>query len=200
MNLILASASPQRKTLLAGLGLVFDVLPSGVEESAFGETDPARRTEMLSTLKARDVAAKSPACIVIGCDTLVVSADGHLLEKPKDADDARRMLRLQSGGTSVVHSGVTVISGVKEYSGVSSSSVTFKTLSKEEEDWWIGTGLWKDRSGAFQIDGPGQLMIERMEGDWSGVVGLPVFLLGELLAKVGMPLWKKYITHDANGS
>lgn len=187
-RLILASASPQRKTLLAGLGVTFDVIPSRVDESACGEPDPAKRAEILSALKARDVASRHPGHVIIGCDTLVVSDGNHLLEKPADDDDALRMLRLQSGRTSVVHSGVTVISTAgDEFSGISSSSVTFKKLSKEEEEWWIGTRLWEDRSGAFQIDGPGQLMIEKIEGDWSGVVGLPVFLLGELMKKAGIP-------------
>ncbi len=188
MKLILASASPQRETLLADLGLSFEVIPSRVDEADCTEQDPARRAEFLSAFKARDVAAKHPGRVVIGCDTLVVSAEGNLLEKPRDEEDARNMIRLQSGKTSMVHSGVTVISNGKEYSGVSSSSVTFKELSKEEEGWWIGTKLWEDRSGSFQIDGLGQLMIERIEGDWSGVVGLPVFLLGELLKKAGVSI------------
>ncbi len=187
--LILASASPQRKTLLEGLELSFQVIVSSVDESACAENDPARRAELLSSLKAREVASRHPDHVVIGCDTLVVSADGHLLEKPVDAEEARKMLRLQSGKTSLVHSGVAVINAEgKEFSGLSTSSVTFKKLSLEEMDWWIGTGLWKGRSGGFQIDGPGQLMIERIEGDWSGIVGLPVFLVGELLRKASMPL------------
>ena len=184
--LILASASPQRKKLLDDLGLAFDVVPSTVEESSCAERDPVRRAEVLSALKARDVAGNHSGRIVIGCDTLVVSGDGELLEKPADAEEARRMLALQSGRTSQVHSGVTVIAeDGREFSGVSSSSVTFKALSDGEVNWWIRSGHWKDRSGAFQIDGPGQLMIEGIAGDWTGVVGLPVFLLGELLGQAG---------------
>ncbi|NOS67599.1 MAG: septum formation protein Maf [Candidatus Peribacteraceae bacterium] len=186
-RLILASASPQRKTLLTGLGLPFEVIPSHIDESECQVRDSKKRAQVLSQLKARDIAHKHAGAVIIGCDTLVVGTEGHLLEKPADAEDALRMLQLQSGRTSFVHSGVTVISDAgKEFSGVSSSSVTFKKLSKEEEEWWIGTGLWKDRSGAFQIDGPGQLMIEEIRGDWSGIVGLPVFLLGELLERAGV--------------
>ena len=187
--LILASASPQRKTLLSGLGLRFDVIPSVVEESSCTERDPVRRAEFLSRLKAREVSEHHRGSIILGCDTLVVASDGQLLEKPVDAQDALRMLRLQSGKTSVVHSGLTVIGeDGREHSGVSTSSVIFKKLSKEEEKWWIGTKLWEGRSGAFQIDGLGQLMIERIEGDWSGVVGLPVFLLGELMKEAGVSI------------
>lgn len=186
---ILASASPQRKSLLEELGVRFTVIPSGVRESACDERDPVRRAEVLAQWKARDVAHLHPERLVIGCDTLVVSAEGHVLEKPADSEDARRMLRLQSGRTSLVHSGVAVIAeDGTEHSGVSTSAVTFKKLSSQEEDWWIAGECWRDRSGAFQIDGPGQLLIERMEGDWTGVVGLPVFLLGELLTKSGGPL------------
>jgi septum formation protein len=186
--LILASQSPQRKTLLEGLGLKFRVVPSSVDESACTEDDPGKRAMILAELKARDVAEKHPNDIVIGCDTLVVSSDCQLLEKPTDERDAFRMLKLQSGTASIVHSGLTVISSGKEYSGLSTSSVRFKKLSKEEEAWWIGTKLWEGRSGAFQIDGLGQLMIEYIEGDWTSIVGLPVSLLGELLAKAGVPV------------
>ena len=191
-RLILASASPQRKVLLEGLGVAFDVIPSNVAEADCSEADPVRRAEVLAALKARDIAARHPGRVVIGCDTLVVSATGELLEKPRDAKDAERMLRLHSGKTSLVHSALTVIGhNGKECSGVSSSSVTFQKLSPEDIEWWIGTGLWNDRSGAFQIDGLGQLMIERIEGDWTGVVGLPIFLLGELLDQSGNAFWQQ---------
>lgn len=189
-ELILASASPQRKTLLAGLGVSFSVIPSGVDESACAEADPGRRALLLSTLKARDVAGKNPEAFVIGCDTLVVAPDGTLLEKPRNENDARNMLQLQSGGVSMVHSGLTVIHKADEWAAVSTSSVHFAALSPQTVDWWMELGQWKDRSGSFQIDGPGQLLIKHIEGDWTGIVGLPVYLLGELLRKA------KYPVHD----
>ncbi len=186
-HLILASASPQRKQLLSGLGLAFDVIPSTVSEEDHPEGDPARRAVDLAVLKAKDVAAKNPDSWVIGCDTLVVADDGTLLEKPMDADDARRMIRLQSGRTSTVHSGLCLVGPDGTHQeNISSSSVHFARLTEREIDWWIGTKLWRDRSGSFQIDGPGQLMIERIEGDWTGVVGLPVFLLGKMMRERGL--------------
>lgn len=188
MDIILASASPQRKTLLEGLGVHFTVVPSTVDETACEESDPGKRALVLAARKAKEAAKRFPKSIVIGCDTLVVSAELELLEKPTDAADARRMMRLQSGTLSIVHSGVMVISDGKEFSGLSTSSVKFKKLSPEEEEWWIRTKLWEGRSGAFQIDGPGQLMIEHIEGDWTGIVGLPIFLLGQLLMDAGVPL------------
>lgn len=183
--IILASQSPQRRQLLAGLGIFFNVIPSTVRESDIVEHDPIRRAELLAVMKAREVARRNSKAVVIGCDTLVVSATGELLEKPVDESDAERMLLLHSGQTSLVHSGIAVIADGKEFSAVSTSSVTFKRLSEEEVRWWITSGMWKDRSGGFQIDGKGQLMIERIEGDWTSIVGLPVYLLGELLRKAG---------------
>jgi septum formation protein len=188
-KLILASASPQRKTLLAGLGLEFDVIPSTVNEEACTVVDPADRSVTLARQKAEDVAARNPGTYVIGCDTLVVDAKGERLEKPVDEADARRMLKLHAGTRSTVHSGLCVVSPFGEVEeGISSSYVWFKELSKQDLDWWIGTGQWKDRSGGFQIDGLGQLMIERIDGDWTSIVGLPVFLLGQLLNKSGFDL------------
>lgn len=188
-RLILASASPQRKTLLEGLGVTFEVIPSAVDEDGHPERSPQERAVILARLKAVDIAAKHKGAIVIGCDTLVVSYAGELLEKPRDRDDARRMLRAQSGAVSQVHSAVCVIdvSGVA-HEAVSTSSVRFKKLTQKDIDWWVSTDLWRGRSGGFQIDGLGQLMIAHIEGDWTGVVGLPVFVLGELLKDAGFEL------------
>lgn len=190
-SLILASASPQRKDILRGLGLEFEVIPSSVEEGSHPEWSPRKRATELARLKAEDVAKKKPGSIVIGCDTLVVSAHGTLLEKPLDRVEAEGMIRAHSGRTSIVHSALCVIdSKAQVHEGISSSSVTFKELSTDEIEWWLSTELWKDRSGGFQIDGLGQLLISRIEGDWTSIVGLPVFLLGDLMRKAGFPCVK----------
>jgi len=189
--LILASASPQRKDLLAGLGLDFSVVTSSIDESACEEMRPAERAVLLARMKAMDVRQQHQESIIIGCDTLVVASDGSLLEKPSDEDEAMSMLHAQSGKTSIVHSAVCVVDSEGEiHEGLSSSAVTFKTLSDDEMQWWVKSGLWRDRSGGFQIDGLGQLMIERIEGDWTGIVGLPIFLLGQLLEKALGQKWK----------
>ncbi len=196
-SIILASSSPQRKYLLEGLGVNFSVIPSLVNEEACTELDPAKRAVLLAREKAQEVADRHRGQWVIGCDTLVVAPDpsgrlrtgSTLLEKPKNEDDARRMLELQSGGTSVVHSGLALISNTGiMVDGLSSSDVTFRRLSAEDIDWWMNTKLWENRSGSFQIDGPGQLMIEEIKGDWTSIVGLPVYLLGELARKAGLKL------------
>lgn len=186
--IILASASPQRKILLAGLGVDFVIIPSQVNEEACTEYDPAQRALLLAREKAQDVAERHRGRTVIGCDTLVVAPDGSLLEKPVDEADARRMLALQSDSVSTVHSGLAVVLPSGEVRcGLSSSRVHFKALSTADIDWWMTTGLWQGRSGGFQIDGLGQLMIARIEGDWTSIVGLPVFLLGELTGDVLQP-------------
>lgn len=187
--LILASSSPQRKRLLEGLGIAFVVIPSKVNEEACTENNPATRSVMLAREKAQEVADRHRGRWIIGCDTLVVAPDGALLEKPVDEADARRMLEIQSGGTSIVHSGLALISPAgMVLDGLSSSDVRFKKLSDTDIDWWMQTKLWHDRSGSFQIDGPGQLMIEEIRGDWTSIVGLPVFLLGELMQQAGFPM------------
>ncbi len=187
--LVLASSSPQRRLLLQELGVPFVVEPSTVDERACGILDPAERAAVLARLKASDVAARLPGHIVIGCDTLVVAPTEALLEKPLDADDAARMLRLQCGGTSVVHSAVCVLGpDGGAYEGISSSAVRFGSFDDEVIAWWVATKLWEGRSGGFQIDGPGQLLIEHIDGDWTGIVGLPVYLTGQLLRQAGVDL------------
>ena len=186
---VLASASPQRKTLLEDLGISFDIVPSIIDESDCLEKEPAKRAVTLACIKSEDIASIHPDAYVIGCDTLVVAADGTLLEKPADAADARSMIESQSGSASIVHSGLCVVSPRgKKAEGLSSSSVIFKDLSDDEVAWWIKTEQWKGRSGSFQIDGLGQLLIERIEGDWTSIVGLPVFLLDQLLQDLGASL------------
>lgn len=191
-TLILASASPQREQLLRNLGVEFTVQPSDLDESLCPETDPAARSVELARQKAAAIAELQPDAYVIGCDTLVVSSQGDLFEKPVDEADARRMLGGLSSAACTVHSGLCVLNpdGESAYD-LSSSQVHFKPLSEEEVDWWMSTKLWQGRSGSFQIDGPGQLMIEKIEGDFSSVVGLPVYLLGELMKQVGWDLLRE---------
>ncbi|MDA1208585.1 MAG: Maf family protein [bacterium] len=187
MEFFLASASPQRRELLEGIGIDFTVEPSTIDEAMCTASDPVQRAIALAKLKAEDVHSRHPDVWVLGSDTLVVSNSGELLEKPTDASDAERMLRAHSGNTSQVHSSICLLGPEEQVlEDISSSSVTFKELSDEDIAWWISTNQWQDRSGGFQIDGLGQMMIENLEGDWTGVVGLPVFALGGLLKKAGL--------------
>lgn len=188
-SLVLASASPQRRKLLEGLDLEFVVHPSDFDESSCTEAGPVQRSQILARKKAEVVQETHAGSFVIGCDTLVVSAGGDLLEKAPDAATARQAIEKLSGATCQVHSGLCVLGpDGTAHEGMSSSAVTFASLTDEQIDWWIATGLWKDRSGSFQIDGPGQLLISHIDGDWTSIVGLPVYLLGQLLEQAGYPL------------
>ena len=102
------------------------------------------------------------------------------------------MIAAQSGKTSVVHSGLVLLSPEGERNeGVSSSQVTFRKLAERDIDRWMDTGNWKGRSGSFQIDGLGQLLIAQISGDWTSVVGFPVFLFGQLCEQAGAPFLRQ---------
>ena len=183
---ILASQSPQRSDILRNIGISFEVIPSHIDESSVTERDPIKRALLLAQAKAESVSKNYPDRWVIGADTLVVSADHELLEKPVDADDARRMLRLHSGRTSVVHSALALKRGQERKAGISTASVTFRKLTDEDIEWWIGTKLWQDRSGAFQIEGEGQKIIEGFAGELETIVGFPVSLFRQMCAGYGI--------------
>ncbi len=171
------------------LGLPFEVSPSTVDEPAHPEQVPSVRARQLARLKAEDVATRHPHDTVIGCDSVVETADGHLLEKPIDAADAERMIRLLSGRQAHCHSGICVIRNGQAAVGLCTTAVTFAPLSDEMVAWWIAHGGWEGCAGAFQIEGRCQLLIRKIEGDFTSVVGLPVYVLGSLLQEVGYPLW-----------
>ncbi len=188
-RLILASSSPQRSQLLRSIGVNFEVIPSHVDEDIHPEKDPLVRSQTLARLKAEDVATMHSGRFVLGADTLVVSPRGTLLEKPKDANEARSMISEQSGGISIVHSSLCLIDANGDlHEATNSSYVHFAKLSGDQINWWISTHLWQGRSGGFQIDGLGQLLIEKIEGDWTGVVGLPIFLFGKIAKNAGFQI------------
>lgn len=188
-RLILGSASTGRKSILESLGLEFMVQPSDVDEAACPETNPLKRAQTLARLKAEAVNKQFIDDYVIGSDSVVVASDGTLLEKAVDDVDARRMINLLSGNTCIVHSAICLAApGGELYEDYYSSDVSFKELSSAEIDWWIGTGLWKGRCGSFQIDGPGQMMISSIKGDYSAVVGISAYKLAVLLKHAGYDL------------
>lgn len=187
--LILASASSGRKMLLEDLGVPFEVMPSSVDEDGHPEKDPAKRAVILARLKAEEVHARVKTRWVLGADTLVVAENGTLLEKARNEDEARAMMELHSGNTSVVHSAACLISPKGDtHEGLSSSKVHFADLSRETIDWWVRGGYWKGKSGSFEIGGKGPVIIKEIEGDWAGVVGLSLHLFGNLCKEAGYPL------------
>ena len=137
--------------------------------------------DQLAEAKSLIVSKQYPDRWVIGVDTLVVAESGELLEKPLDADDARRMLHLHSGRTSIVHSGLSLQKNGKIHTNVSTASVFFQPLMEDDIEWWIITGLWKDRSGAFQLEGEGERLITKIEGERETVIGFPVLQFRTLL-------------------
>lgn len=176
MTFILASRSPQRSRILERLGAPFEVIPSPFDEATVTESDPLRRALLLASGKAAAVALTHPERWVIGADTLVVASNGSLLEKPLDARDAERMLRLHSGNVSTVHTGLCLRRGGEEHADLATARVHFRPLTPEIIAWWIGTGLWRDRSGAFQAEGEGEALVLRLEGEPETVIGFPVAL------------------------
>lgn len=180
---ILASGSPRRRELLSGLGLDFTVQPSGAEEPIDPSLSPQLTVERLSLLKAADVAAaQTGQALVLGADT-IVWLDGQILGKPRDADNARQMLMRLSGKTHSVFTGISVVrvSDGKCVSVCEQTQVRFRALSEEDISRYLATGEPLDKAGAYGIQGRGALLIERIDGDYFNVVGLPLCRLAALL-------------------
>ncbi len=181
--LILASASPRRRELLARIGIPFEIYPADVDE----KTDlpaPAAVAE-LSRRKAEAARQAHPGRWILAADTLV-SLDGCILGKPRDEEDARRMLRLLSGKTHQVCTGVTVVSPSGDFlTATDQSNVTFGMLSESDIHGYVASGEPMDKAGAYAIQGGAAQWIRRMEGSPSGVIGLPLFEVRSLLAQAG---------------
>src|SRR5687767_4111905 len=165
--LVLASASPQRRAILEQLGVEFDVQPADVEELTEG--DPR---EVVVENARRKVEAVS-GDLVLGCDTEVF-LDGRIYGKAGDEAHAERYLRELSGRTHEVHSGIALRDADGERTGHAVTHVTFRALGDREIAWYLETGEWRDRAGAYAIQGRGSALVERIEGDFWNVVGLPV--------------------------
>ena len=173
-QLYLASGSPRRKELLTQLGYQFERVVVDVEEQHQVGESPADYVQRLSVDKAlAGVAAVDGKAPVLGADTIVVSGD-RILEKPKDFDDARQMLRLLSGKRHQVMTAVTVASDERRETRLVVTDVWFKTLSdKEIEDYWQ-SGEPQDKAGSYGIQGIGGKFVERIDGSYYAVVGLPL--------------------------
>jgi septum formation protein len=180
---ILASASPRRKELLAYIIPEFDVIPSGIDETATGT--PAQQVEMLAADKAADIASQYPNALVIGADTLV-AVDGQVLGKPKDTADAATMLRLLSGRTHTVYTGVAVVGSGNMRTAVESTRVTFARMAEDEIAEYIATGEPMDKAGAYGIQGYGGKYITGIEGCFFNVMGLPLNRLYTILKDPGI--------------
>lgn len=176
-RLILASRSPQRRAILERLGVPFRVAPADVPELALGEPEAVAIENALRKARAVTAAAGLP---VLGVDTLV-TLGGKIFGKPADAGQARATLQALSGERHQVISGVALIERGAERWAAASTFVTFRALDDTLIDWYLARGEWRGRAGAYAIQGAGEGLVARVEGDYSNVVGLPVATLLDLL-------------------
>lgn len=182
--MILASGSPQRRAILEQLGVAFEVVVPEVEELTSGPPEEVvlenahRKASRVSELR-------SGARLVLGVDT-EVAIGPRVYGKPEDRAAAREMLELLSGRDHRVISGVCVISGERVRTAASVTTVTFRELEPRMLDWYVGTGEWRGRAGGYAIQGRGAALVERLDGDYLNVVGLPVATLLDLVPQL---LW-----------
>jgi septum formation protein len=186
-RLILASNSPRRRYLLEQAGLEFSVIPSSINEDSVALSSPDAYTRKLAECKVRDISDKYPDSWVIGADTIVL-IDNIILGKPRSRDEARRMLKSLSGKTHRVITGYCVCCKTKNrfFLDTIKTDVLFKDLTDEEIEWYIDTGEPFDKAGAYAIQGLGTLLVKRINGSYTNVVGLPVCEVVEFLIKEGV--------------
>lgn len=186
--MILASASPRRAELLRAAGISFTARVANVDETRLPGEPAAEYVLRLAREKAAAVAQGDE--LVLGADTTVVIKD-EIIGKPVDAEDAERMLRTLSGQWHEVLTGLCMLRGDQTRSALATTRVKFALLSDEEIHWYIATGEPFDKAGAYAIQGYASLFVERIEGSYSNVVGLPVQLVYQLARELGVELLGK---------
>ncbi len=179
-TIVLASASPRRRHLLEMLHIPIIVSPANVQEIPLPHERPAEYSRRLARDKARAV----PGHVVLGADTIVV-LDDHILEKPRDDDDAVRMLAGLQGRTHTVITSICLIADGVEHEAADHTLVTFRTADEPYLRAYVATGEPRDKAGAYGIQGWGAALVERIDGDFFSVMGLPVRLVLKLLADAG---------------
>lgn len=191
--LVLASASPRRRDLLAQAGYSFEVLPSSIPEAVRPGENPIAYVLRLAREKAEAVARSDAfqalahsaesedAALILGADTTVVAPAGQVLEKPETDAEAARMLRLLSGATHQVVTGVAVLAGATLEVAAEVTHVTMLSLSEEEIAAYIATGEGRGKAGAYAIQGRAARWIPRVHGCYFNVVGLPLALVADMI-------------------
>jgi septum formation protein len=188
LALVLASRSPQRSALLAQLGIPFRVVVSGHDEDTH-EGEPVRTVERNARGKAEEVLARAalrPGELVLGVDTVVV-VDGAVLGKAVDAEQAAAYLRQLAGRRHEVYSGLHLCSAAQAVTTHDITGVTFRPLDAGDIARYVAGGEWRERAGAYAIQGIGSALVEAVDGDYFNVVGLPVTALVEALRAFGAP-------------
>ncbi len=200
-RLVLASGSPRRSELLKRLGIPFDIMVSGTDESQDGHDDARMYAIAMSRNKAMEVAEKllreglpkeaAPAphgYLVLAADT-VVAREGHILGKPVDPADAARMLTLLADGWHEVITALTLVrtKDMRERAETETTRVRFRDLDNTMITRYLATGEAADKAGAYGVQGYGSLLVERMDGDYYNVMGLPLHRLSRMLESMGVP-------------
>lgn len=187
MRLILASKSPRRREILTMLGVPFEivsadapeVIPPGADACAAVQAISAQKAAAAQALLQKN-AGDDPHRIVLGADT-VVAIDGEILGKPRDRAHAAQMLRRLSGRAHSVYTGLTLLQGEKRFTGAEETRVFFRELTEEEITAYVASGEADDKAGAYALQGKGGVFVQRAEGDFFNVIGLPVQLLYTML-------------------
>ena len=192
MKLILASASPRRRELLTQVGVSFVIEVSDVEEVLDDTLSPELQVQSLALQKAQAVAAQHKDGLVLGADTVVVDA-GSLLGKPQNTEEAAEMLRSLSGKWHQVMTAVALVDAndtKHEWTSVEITNVKFRDLTEDDIAAYMATGESMDKAGAYGIQGYGALLVERIEGCYNNVVGLPLQLVAKGLRNWGINLYE----------
>jgi septum formation protein len=192
IDVYLASASPRRRELLQQLGVRFAVRVADVPEILQSDESPAQFVQRLALAKAQRIyatLAPTQQRPVLGADTVVV-IDDHILGKPSSREHAWQMLSLLAGRTHQVMTGVALVSQQHSVC-VNVSEVRFRTLAASEIEAYWQTGEPADKAGAYAIQGFAAAFIEHLSGSYSGVMGLPLYETGQLLAQQGVPIWQR---------
>jgi len=189
-HLILASASPRRRELLRLISNDFEVAPAHGDEHSNAES-PEQRVIEIAQHKAEAVVGAARQGIVVGADTSI-EFEGELLGKPHNRQQAEDMLRRLSGKKHTVLTGLCVArtDDGRTLTDCVKTEVWFKSLSQAQLGWYLNTGEYKDKAGAYAIQGRGALLVDRIEGDYYNVMGLPVARLAELLSDLGYAVFK----------
>ena len=180
--LILASASPRRAQLLKAAGIRFETRAADVDETPLPGEQPDAYVQRLAREKAEAVARSAPGRLVLGADTTVV-VDGHILAKPASPTEAREMLERLAGRPHQVLTGVALTGAGEPAVEVASTAVWFAPMTSEDIAWYVETGEWRDKAGAYGIQGKISRFVTRLEGSYTNVVGLPVSLVCGLLMR-----------------
>jgi septum formation protein len=184
--IVLASASPRRAALLHMLGITHDVVPAHADEGGLPGEPPDDHVRRLARAKAAAVASQYPDDLVLGADT-IVCVDGEMLGKPESPEDAMRMLGRLSGRAHEVYTCVALAWGGRIADRLDVSRVWFRQLTPDMIEAYVASGEPMDKAGSYGLQGPAAVMIERLEGDFFAVMGLPLRLVADLLAEAGMP-------------